>query len=129
MSQPLPQVEEGQQNKEGDEQVVDQNLESNSQQFQQNEKRSRFNQGPQPLMSLPGPPPLVPELQQKEGGVEKVVDQNVLPINQRFQQNEKHSRFNQGPQPLMSQPPPSIEHTQQNEQSDQQTEEVFDEHQ
>ena len=78
-----------------------------------------------------------------------MVDQNVLPINQRFQQNEKHSRFNQGPQPLMvrfrdislsnntckkllilqSQPPPSIEHTQQNEQSDQQTEEVFDEHQ
>ena len=30
---------------------------------------------------------------------------------------------------LQSQPPPSIEHVQQNEQSDQQTEEDFDEHQ
>ena len=49
-SQPPPLIEKSQQNEETDEQVIDQNKLSNSQQFQQNERQSRFHKGPQPLM-------------------------------------------------------------------------------
>ena len=49
-SQPPPLIEKSQQSEESGEKVVDKNQPSNSQQFQQNERQSRFHKGPQPLM-------------------------------------------------------------------------------
>jgi len=112
LSQPPPQVVEimetgisGLQNRH----TVGQHQQSNGQPFQQKEKQSGFHKVPQPLLNQP--PPQIEQSQENEECVENIVqnvDQNQQSNSQQFQQNEKRSRFHQGPQPLLGQHPPQI---------------------
>ena len=103
--------------------TVGQHQQSNGQPFQQKEKQSGFHKVPQPLLVgwfllwnyfcckfnifftfQNQPPPQIEQSQQNEECVENIVqnvDQNQQSNGQQFQQNEKRSRFHQGPQPLL----------------------------